>query len=345
MNGAPRHAPAVHPPGASRTLGVCIPTYKRPDQLVRCVRSIIESARPHAVPIFISDDATDDTNAAAVAALRAEYEYVVYDRNPVNLGIDGNIVKSISMCSCRYAWPMGEDDRMRPGGVAAVLAAVGGAEPPDFVYVNYAAVDADVSTILKERSLPIRSDAAFAAADFVARGAWSIGFIGACVIATERWRAVDPRRYVGTYFAHVGTILEGLAGGGRVHAIAEPQVLNRGNAPSDFTWAAQTFEVFVGWERMVRLLAGHYPGPVLDACVDSFAAATRFNTLRFLCYARAGNVYDRRAYAQYVRPRARSRAFRAGAWAVASVDHRLFRSLKRGWDAVRRLRQRAVAEA
>jgi glycosyltransferase involved in cell wall biosynthesis len=88
-------------------LAFCIPTYKRPDQLVACVRSIIQSGARFGVPIHIADDSTDETNVAAIAAVRAEYPHVVHHRNERNLGIDGNILHCVDVCDARYAWIMG----------------------------------------------------------------------------------------------------------------------------------------------------------------------------------------------------------------------------------------------
>ena len=46
---------------ADSILGICIPAYKRPDQLWRA-QSVIRSVEELAMPVFISDDSTDDTN-------------------------------------------------------------------------------------------------------------------------------------------------------------------------------------------------------------------------------------------------------------------------------------------
>src|SRR5579862_8549592 len=105
----------------NQTLAVCIPTYKRPDQLQQCVRSVIAAAAPYCVPIVIVDDSTDDTNRQVIADLQAQYEYIATERNTSNQGIDRNIVRSVDLCPCEYAWILGEDDRMLPGAIRTVL--------------------------------------------------------------------------------------------------------------------------------------------------------------------------------------------------------------------------------
>ncbi len=107
--------------GYNTKLGICIPTYKRPDQLRQCVDSIIASAAPFAVPIFIADDSTDETNAEAIAEIQGRYPHVIYEKNAKNLGIDRNILHCADICRCEYAWLMGEDDRMKAAAVSTVL--------------------------------------------------------------------------------------------------------------------------------------------------------------------------------------------------------------------------------
>ena len=134
---------------------------------------------------------------------------MVYERNRANLGIDGNILRCADICPCEYAWLIGEDDRILPGGVATVLDVLERKAPEvPFVYVNYTAVDDDFRVVLKERSLDLEGDRLIDAETFFERWAWSMGFIGACVVRKEDWSAVRREPYIGTYFAHVGVIME-----------------------------------------------------------------------------------------------------------------------------------------
>ena len=49
----------------NQRLGICIPTYKRPDQLWLCVQSVIAAAAPYDVPICIADDSADGMHEVA----------------------------------------------------------------------------------------------------------------------------------------------------------------------------------------------------------------------------------------------------------------------------------------
>ncbi len=323
-------------------LGICIPTYKRPDQLRRCVASIIRSAAPHQVPIFIADDSTDDTNVPVVSELRTQYPRIAHHRNPTNLGIDGNIVNAVDLCDCRYAWIMGEDDRMTPDAIPTVLQVLASGQPP-FVYVNYSSVDEDVSLVLHERSLELTADGDESAEEFFACDAWSMGFIGACVVDKDLWRTIDPRPYVGTYYAHVGVIMEYLRGR-RVHLVAKPLVLNRVGSTRAFTWTSSVFDVLHGWATMVDRLRGLYPADVCDRAATSYRRAHGIGTIPFFCYLRADGALTAANHDRYVRGGPYPALQRAAAWCIARTPPVVFRAARGVLTAARQRRNRHISD-
>jgi len=326
---------------AQPPLGICIPTYKRPDQLRRCVESIIRSAGAHAVPIHITDDSTDDTNVEVITELRGRYPHIVHHRNPKNLGIDGNIVHSVDVCDTRHAWIMGEDDRLTPEAIPAVLEVLAAGERP-FVYVNYASVDADVSLVLRERSLELASDVEKSAEEFFASDAWSMGFIGACIVDKDLWRTVRSAPYLGTYYAHVGTIMEYLHGR-RVYLVAKPLVLNRAGSPEAFTWKSSTFDVLHGWAKMVDLLRKVYPADVCDRAAASFRGAHRLGSVSSFCYLRADGALSPAVHDRYIRNGPYQPLQRAASWWIARTPPALFRAARWALTSVRKQRNRRVS--
>ncbi len=322
-------------------LGICIPTYKRPEQLRRCVASIIRSAAPYHVPIHIADDSTDDTNVAVIADLRATYPLVFHHRNPKNLGIDGNILHCVDLCEARYAWIIGEDDRMTPEAVPVVLEVLRRSSAP-FVYVNYASVDEDLSLVLNERSLLLDADVEKSADEFLASDAWSMGFIGACVVEKARWAGVRSDAHVGTYFAHVGTIMEAVHGR-RVHLVARPVVLNRCGTARAFTWTSSTFDVLHGWDRMLEGLRGTYGAEICERASASFRRAHGLGSVRFFCYLRADGALDAAIHERHVRNGPYSTLGRGASWWIARTPPGVFRAARWALSAIRRARNRRIS--
>jgi abequosyltransferase len=307
-------------------LGICIPTYKRPDQLTACVQSVIRSAGELAIPVFISDDSTDDTNVATIERIRALYPHVIHSRNEKNLGIDLNIIKSVDICSCRYAWLLGEDDRLLPDAIPYVVDVLN-REGPDFLYVNYRSVDASLKIVLKDRSLPLKQDDRIEASTFLAGDAWSMAFIGACVVQKEAWRSVVSDRYIGTYFAHVGRIMAYLKGN-FIYRIAEPLVLNRCGSPGTFSWTDSTFEVVNGWKHLMKELEPLYGEKSCRESVQSFERAHGLKSLYFLAYLRADSAFNADLFRRIIRPSQRSDGYKIGAWVIAQAPPILFKGMR-----------------
>ena len=317
-------------------LGVCIPTYKRPDQLKACIQSVIRSTGEHVIPIFISDDSTDDTNEATVQQLCDSYPHIVHSRNKKNLGIDRNILRSADICSCRYAWLLGEDDRLLPDAISYVVDVLH-REAPDFLYVNYRSVDESMKIILKDRSLSLKQDDTIEASTFLARDAWSMAFIGACVVSKEAWSSASADHYVGTYYAHVGRIMSYLQGKS-LFRIAEPLVLNRCGSPGTFSWTDSTFDVVNGWKKLMTELKPLYGDKLCQASLESFEHAHGLNSLYFLAYLRADSAFDGDLFRRIIRPSQRSGGYKIGAWAIAQTPPIFFKGMRCMLNQVRAVR-------
>lgn len=327
----------------STQLGICIPTYKRPDQLECCVQSIIRSIGARRIPIYISDDSTDDTNTAVIAKLQAIYPHIIHDRNPRNLGIDRNILKSVDICTCQYAWMIGEDDRMVPEAIDTVISVLANTkEELPFIYANYASVDETLTLVLHEQSLPLKHDTLMPVEEFFETDAWSIGFIGACVINRRLWGTANRTPYLDSYFAHVGMILEYLKGRS-LHLIAKPIVLNRCGTARIFTWTHSAFEVMYGWSRMTQALAPIYGVDACEASNDSMDDAHGTGTMLWYGYLRADHAYSLKAYHKHVHWDHHSRLHKFGAWLIAVTPPQVFQLVRWVLTHIRRKTCRSIS--
>ena len=330
-------------PAGTAQLGICIPTYKRPDQLESCVQSILRSIGDRVIPIFISDDSTDDTNTAVIARLQAAYPYIIHDRNPKNLGIDRNILKSVDLCTCPYAWMIGEDDRMVPEAVETALAVLARAQTElPFIYVNYASVDETLSLVLHEQSLALQQDTTIPAKQFFETDAWSIGFIGACIINRKLWATANRTPYLDSYFAHVGMIMEYMKGR-ELYQIAKPLVLNRCGTARIFTWTHSAFEVMSGWSRMTKALEPIYGAEACKKSNDSMDATHGTGTMLWYGYLRADHAFSLKAYYKHVHRDQHSPIHKFGAWLIAVTPPQLFQFVRWILTHIRRKTCRSIS--
>ena len=309
-------------------LGISIPTYKRPEQLLATVRSVAAAGGlEHEIPVYIADDSLDDTNVATLATLAGEYPFLMVRRNERNLGIDGNILNSVNINECRYAWLLGEDDRLVPGAVTKMLAVLESSTAP-FLYANYSSVNSDFSRVLKPASLALAGDAVQSADTFWRQSAWSAGFIGACVVNKAAWQRVEQAKYVGTWFAHVGVIMEA-AHGHDIPMLAEPLILNRCGTTEVFTWTSTMMDVLDGWRRLCVLLEPLYGASACRESLHSFRRAHGLGTLKFLAYARAGGALTLAVVREHILPGNESAWFKGWARIVARLPAGWFRTLQR----------------
>lgn len=300
------------------TLGICIPTYKRPEFLKRCVLSVLESEGDCPVRIFIADDSMDESNSAVYAELQALTDAVVVHRNTANLGIDDNIQRAVDLCDCDYAWIVGEDDYFLPGAVERVHAQLQDATEA-LVFANYAYVGDDAGRLLG-RALDA-PPAMMSGVDFVSQHLWAAGFIGACIVNRKRWSETAKAPYKGTYYTHVGRICEMVSQRPEpVRIVAEPCVANRVEGSDTFTWKRDSYGVFFGFQAMCAAVSTRYPALSDAATVASQVMADRYGwlTLRLAMRLRSEMGYDIGQYRRYLRPNT-SNLFKRYAFLLISI--------------------------
>ena len=108
-------------------LSICIPTFNRlaylRELLPVVIAEVAEANRVEArVELLISDNAsTDGTEAYARGQVHA---WLVYRRNPTNIGGDRNFLACVAHARGDYVWLLGDDDLLASGGLARVLHAL-----------------------------------------------------------------------------------------------------------------------------------------------------------------------------------------------------------------------------
>lgn len=105
----------------SKLLGICIPTFNRAGYLRENLDSIVPQFAVHGLPIFISDNCSDDGTDIVVKQFQAIYPNIQYRKNSENIGAYRNILAAIKMATTEYIWMMGDDDKVIEGAVDRIL--------------------------------------------------------------------------------------------------------------------------------------------------------------------------------------------------------------------------------
>jgi glycosyltransferase involved in cell wall biosynthesis len=284
-----------------KTLSICVPTYRRPELLERCVRSAIASAHDCPIEIVVADDSVSDVNVATMQRLTAEFPFVRWFRNERNLGIDDNIQHAVELAESDYVWLIGEDDTFLPGAIARVHRRIQD-DDACFLFANYRFVDIDPRVVLgvaTSEQLP----ATMTRGEFIADQLWAIGFIGACIVRKSEWASTDPAPYRGTYFTHVGRIAEILSQHSTVAIEAEPCVANRVEGGDTFTWKNDSYGVFAGFLLMCKQVAVRVPAlaDLMTRAAKRFEHRFRVLSLRVAARLRSDRAFDKRQFDKYLR--------------------------------------------
>ncbi len=319
------------------TLGICIPTYKRPSFLRRCVLSAIESAEGQAIRVFIADDSTSDVNTAVLAEICAAHPFVRVHRNAVNLGIDANIQMAVDICDCDFAWLIGEDDIFLPGAVAHMHALVQEVKAP-FVFANYAFVGDDPGQRLGQALQDDAADGPMDAERFLSTHLWAAGFLGGCVVRRSAWARTDPRPYQGTYYTHVGRIAEIIADAGTAHVSTACSVGNRVEGDDTFTWKNDSYGVFFGFLKMCSVAAARRPAfaPAMQAAGRALERRYRWLSIRLATRLRSQRAYDYAQYRKYLRNSSLSPVKKIIMLGISVTPPAIFEPLVRAYRARRR---------
>lgn len=120
-------------------LSISVTTYNRSRWLVHSLPRIMEQTRPYRdlVEVVVCDNTSTDATPE-VAARFADAPNFRYHRNPVNVGMLGNLGVSAAQARGEWVWVIGDDDLMVDGALDRVLAAIGTHPEVELVYTNYA---------------------------------------------------------------------------------------------------------------------------------------------------------------------------------------------------------------
>jgi hypothetical protein len=107
-------------------LTIGIPTYNRCNLLRELLDSICEQAAQFdiadEVEIVVSDNASTDATPRVVADVQAHTRvHILYHRNPANLGMVKNILKTVELASGQFWMFYGDDDLMSAGALPKIL--------------------------------------------------------------------------------------------------------------------------------------------------------------------------------------------------------------------------------
>lgn len=290
-------------------LSICIATLNRAEFLattLECIASQIVDG----IEVVIVDGASTDRTGDVVKAYAARLPHLVYHRLAAKGGVDQDYDRAVVLASGTYCWLFTDDDLLKPGAIAAVVAQL--RENYGLVLLNAEVRDATMSLLLEERRMRVRQDSVYGpemAEQLLVDTADYLSFIGGVVIKRSLWIARDRQSYFGTVFVHVGVIFQAPIEDG-VLVLAEPLISIRyGNA----LWTPRSFEISMfKWPMLVWSFAGFSESAKRRVC-----AREPWNSITALLIFRARGAFTNREYLTLLHARISSPMRRLLARAIA----------------------------
>jgi abequosyltransferase len=293
------------------TLSLCIPTLNRAAFIGQTLRSILDQAT-QAIEVVVCDNASTDDTEQVVRSYATNFNNIRYVRQPHSVGMDENFDFAVESARGEYCWLMPDDDLLRPGAIARVLAIL--ERDLSLLIVNCEIRDMSLRRTLKHRCLDIKDDRVYAAGEqdrlFLDLQDMTM-YAGAMIVKRQLWLQSDRRKYFGSLFLHVGVIFQNPLPGNAM-VVAEPLVTYRhGNARS-FTSELSAL-LLVAWPALVASLA-------LSAQTRRrVRSAEPWRHPGWLLMLRGWGLYSLAEYKQWVRPNCERLRHEASALLVAAV--------------------------
>lgn len=296
-------------------LSICIATLNRARFLEETLDSLLDQAGDE-VEIVIVDGASSDDTQEVVHGLQRRFSRIRYLRRENAMGVDRDFDAAVQHATGEYCWLLCDDDIVKPGAVATVLA--GTRRNHSLLVVNADVWDAGYSKRLEERRMKAVGDRVYPSSGMEALFTDTAGFltfIGGVVIRRDLWMVRERERYFGTEFVHVGVIFQAPLPGTAL-VISKPLVSIRYGMAQ---WTERSFDVWMfKWPELVWSLP--------DLSDDAKNRVTRrepWRHLKNLLVYRAMGAYSSKVYRDKVRSRIQDRGRRAVPRLVSLLPGRL----------------------
>lgn len=179
-----------------KTLTIAIPTYNRSLFLEQSLERIYHQIKGYEydIELLVSDNCSSDNTEQIVQKFISKGMPLIYNRNDVNKGMDGNFVYCFKNATAKYVWILGDDDYLVDAVISKILSILKSGEY-GLVHLNNS-----IDNNLGYKVFTNKSK-------FVAEISFMITFISANIVQTKYVNQIDFSRYLGTYFTLIPVYL------------------------------------------------------------------------------------------------------------------------------------------
>lgn len=210
-------------------LAIAIPTYNRSEILKENLLFMMPDLKRFNIPVYISDDSSNDETRDMIVDLKRSYEHIYYHRNTPALGHDKNCFSTLNLPVEQYVWYLGDAMMVEPSGMAVILDLIKNNDY-DFIVTNS-----------QNRGLFLNSGLFTNKSEVFSKLAWHLTLTGACIYKKE---IIKKHRNIEVFknFPQTSIILSRICEECNLYYVNEELTAPNMNKVS--YWNSRVFEVF-----------------------------------------------------------------------------------------------------
>lgn len=269
-------------------LAIAIPTYNRGEMLHFNLLQILDELITFEIPVYISDDSTNDETANFIKKLKSKHPLFYYRKNEIRLGHDLNCIATISYPNETYVWYLGDSMIIKKGAIKKIVACVQD-ESFDFISCN-----------AEGRNLSIEDNVYYSGNDVFRDLCWHLTMTGATIYNKKKLSNLMSFEIIKfKNFPQTAIIFEQFASKeSKLFWINDKLVYNNPNKNS--YWAHKVFEVFIDdFRNFLYNLPDYYSLRSKDKVLLQHGVQTGiFSYHSFILY-RIGKFYNYEIFKKY----------------------------------------------
>ena len=268
-------------------LAIAIPTFERAEIINVTISSLILEIKDYSIPIYVSDNSSDDKTEKIVYELKKQYGFIYYYRNRTDLGHDKNSFYVAQLPESEYVWLLGDSLKVKVGAIKNILEIIE-THNPGIISVNAVGRDLDKKSRLYREPNAVLNDLG-----------WHITLTGATIYSKKALSTINkvvPQNF--RNFPQLSLIFNYLSEDGSFFWDNKKWI---GASPKkQGYWVRTMFSIFIDdWSRAIRNLPSSYNQEIKEKVIIEHSHKSNIFGFKALLKAKYLGAYDFKIYETY----------------------------------------------
>jgi len=225
----------------SKLLSICITTYNRGNYLKQLLLNLNTQLTLEMEIIIVDGGSIDDTHTIA-KSFSDKVENIKFINPEKRIGLDEGFDIAVRNSQGKYCWFIPDDDILESEAISKVMGNLH--NNLDLLLINMKLMDIELNGVLQNNFFEISEDKIFKHENvnaFFSQLGWVLSYVGSLIIRRSIWTKANSKRYYGSYFIHVGVVLERLVDIKQIKVLKIPLIRYRSG---NVSWGANSFEIW-----------------------------------------------------------------------------------------------------